>query len=344
MNDMEQNGGIEISLQRLLWAVLEKLWLLVLAAALGVGIALSVGYCFVTPQYQSSVVLYVNNAQERNVYAGDLTTSRNLVDSILVILKTRQTMLDVISYSDADHSLPELEKMISATAVNNTEFFRITVTSPDVYEAETIANAIGSILPRHISDVLEGTSAKVVDPAVIAAKPSTPNYGQYALLGGVCGLGLALVILLLSVLFDDTIRSGEELLRVSPVPVLAKVPGEAGWRRLERKLEILLPEPGRIIGILGSAQSLENALADRGRSVLVLRNGGFGHQDCRGYEDILLELPTVEDALEASGKADGFLILVRQNHCTVAGLRDMVDQLNFSGERILGILYEENKR
>ena len=60
MHDMEQNGGIEISLQRLLRAVLEKLWLLILAAALGTGIALSVGYCFVTPQYQSSVVLYVN--------------------------------------------------------------------------------------------------------------------------------------------------------------------------------------------------------------------------------------------------------------------------------------------
>lgn len=320
MNE-EQYAGIEISLQRLLQAVMRKLWLLMLSAALGVGAALALGYCFVTPQYQSSVVLYVNNAQEQNVYAGDLTTSRNLVDSILVILKTRQTMLDVISYSDADHSLPELEKMISATAVNNTEFFRITVTSPDVYEAETIANAIGSILPRHISDVLEGTSAKVVDPAVIAPKPSTPNYGQYALLGGVGGLGLALVVLLLGVLFDDTIRSEEELWQVSSVPVLAKIPGNAGWRRLRIKLDILLPDRERVIGVLGSGAGLDKA----------------------GKKDSWLELPTVEDALEAAEQVDGFLIRVRQNRNRAGELRDMVRQLAISDVKILGILYEEGK-
>ena len=317
----EKYTGIEISLKRLLQAVMRKLWMLVLATGLGVGVALTVGYCFVTPQYQSSVVLYVNNAQEQNVYAGDLTTSRNLVDSILVILKTRQTMLDVIAYSDADHSLPELEKMISATAVNNTEFFRITVTSPDVYEAETIANAIGSILPRHISDVLEGTSAKVVDPAVIAPKPSAPNYGQYALLGGIGGLGLALVILLLGVLFDDTIRSEEELRRVSPMPVLARIPGDAGWRRLRIKLDLILPEPGRVIGVLGSASGLDRA----------------------GKRGSWLELPTVEDALEAAEQVDGFLIRARQNRCRAGELRDMVQQLTISGVRILGILYEEEK-
>ena len=320
MNDTNLNRtGMELDLGRLMRGVKRIVWLLVLALVLGAaGFALG-GYCLITPQYQSSVVLYVNNAQEQNVYSGDLTTSRKLVDSILVILNTRETMLDVIGFAGVNHSLPRMEEMISATAVNGTEFFRITVTSPDLYEAERIANAIGSVLPEHISSVLEGSSAKVIDPAVIASRPSTPDALKCAVLGALLGLGGAFCGVVLTELFDDTIRTPEELLRAGFPPVLAELPGEEGLRLLGAKLALSSAE-GRCIGILGEAESgLEAYLQSAGWQTLVL--------------------PSVLQALEHSEAVSGYLLTVREGSSRLSGVETLIRELEWTKVPVLGMLY-----
>ncbi len=307
----EEQNAVQLNLYRLAMGVYRRLLWLLLAAVLGAGSCLLAGRFLLTPQYQSSVVLYVNNAQEKNVYSGDLTTSRNLVDSILVILNTRETMLDIIAYAQVNYSLPEMETMISATAVNNTEFFRITVTSPDMYEAERIANAIGSVLPEHIAQVLEGSSAKVVDPAVIASKPSTPGLGRCALLGGLLGLGFALAGICLWEFFDDTLRDPREL---TDFPVLAVVPGEEGWRLLRAKLDALLPRQ-QTIGLAGPVTEI------------FLENRNHLH------------FHTPAEALEQAGQVDAFVILAWENCSRIGNLKSLARELGWSGKPVLGILY-----
>lgn len=319
MNDRNlSHTGMELDLRRLALGLKRRLWLLALAAVLGAAGAAIVGKCLITPRYQSSVMLYVNNAQEQNVYSGDLTTSRNLVDSILVILNTRETMLDVIGFAGVDHSLPEMEKMISATAVNHTEFFCITVTSPDLYEAERIANAIGSVLPERIAGVLEGSSAKVVDPAVIASKPSTPGAGKCACLGGLAGLGLALAAVLLWELFDDTVRTPGELRRPGLPKLLAVLPETEGL--LHAKLRMICPADGTV-GILGTAApGLEKQLEAQGRKTL--------------------RLTAAAQALERGIDADTLLLTAREGTTRLSELEAWTAELEWAGRVPDGIVYE----
>ena len=77
---------------------------------------------------------------------------------------------------------------------NSTEIFEVVVTSPSPKEAEEIANAIAYILPKRISSIIEGSSAEVVDYAVVAARPSSPNYVTNVLLGFFLGLLSALPV------------------------------------------------------------------------------------------------------------------------------------------------------
>ena len=226
----ERNQEMEVDVQRLLGETWRKKWLILTVAVICAAAMLVATMLFITPKYQSSAMFYVNNSSisvgdtSLKISNGDLVTSRGLVESYLVILNTRETLVEVIDYADVNYSYSALKSMISAAAVNETEIFKVTVTSPDPNEAEKIANAIAYILPKRISNIIEGTSAKIVDTAVVPSAPSSPSYTKNAMLGFLAGFVLSAGVIVLLELFDTTIRTDEDVAQSCKYPLLAAVP------------------------------------------------------------------------------------------------------------------------
>ncbi|MBR2421180.1 MAG: hypothetical protein IKB09_02370, partial [Oscillospiraceae bacterium] len=228
--EKNQHDEVEIDIGRIVCAILDRAWQVILVSVLCAAILLGYTYYFVTPQYKSSAMFYVNNStyaggeSSQSINSNDLVTSRGLVDSYLVILKTRETLNEVIDYAGVDLTYDQISAMISAAAVNETEVIRVTVTNPDPLEAEKIANAIADILPGQISSIIDGTSAKVVDYAVAPAAPSSPSYVKNTLLGFLIGFVLSAGIIVLKEIFDTTIRSEEDIEQLCAYPILSQVP------------------------------------------------------------------------------------------------------------------------
>lgn len=232
-----ENNDLEIDLQRLIRAVLKKLWLVLLSTILGGVLAFLVTYFLITPKYESSAMFYVNNNSlsvgdaSFSLSSSDITASKSLVDSYIVILNARSTLNDVIDYAEVDRDYTELRGMMEAAAVNSTEIFEVVITSTDPGEAKKIADAIAYILPKRISSIIEGTSAKIVDSAVTAARPSSPSYFKNTALGLMLGMMFALGIILVKELLDVTIKEEEDIEQVSKYPILASVPDMAAqWK------------------------------------------------------------------------------------------------------------------
>lgn len=229
-NNLEYSDEMEIDIQRLLGAVLKRIWVVILACVVGAAVALGGTLLFISPKYQSSAMFYVNNSNisvgdvSVSMSSGDLSTSRGLVKSYIVILNTRETLVDVIDYSGVDRKVTELEEMIEAEAVDSTEIFKVTVTSDDPNEAQKIADAVAYILPKRIGTIIDGTSAKVADAAVVPVKPSSPSYPKNTVIGFLLGLLLSVGVIVLRELFDVTIRTQEDITQVCDHPVLAAVP------------------------------------------------------------------------------------------------------------------------
>ena len=226
----KQNEEVEIDLKRLFDAVWNRIWIVVLATVLAGALAFVGTLLFITPKYQSSAMFYVNNGSlsignaSLSLSAGDISASRGLVDTYIVILQTRETLVDVIDYSGVDITVGELRGMITAAAVDDTEIFRVTVTHPDPETAEVLANAVAHILPKRIDRIIESTSAQVVDTAIVPTAPSSPDYTKNAVIGLLAGLLVTVVIIVLRELFDTSIRVEEDIQRVCPHPVLSAVP------------------------------------------------------------------------------------------------------------------------
>lgn len=220
----------EISIEQMVRAVRTKGWIVGLACVLCAAISFSITYFCITPQYEATVKFYVNNSSfsvgsaSISLSSGDLTAARNLVDSYIVILKTRETLNDVADYAGVNRTFSEMKEMIAAEAVGNTEIFEITVISEDPQEAEAIANAIASILPKRITSIVEGTSAKVVEAAVVPSRPSSPSYAKNSILGFIVGGILSVAAVVLWLAFDTTIRLEEDITRRCKYPLLATVP------------------------------------------------------------------------------------------------------------------------
>ena len=227
-----QNEEIEIDLQRLFTALLGRAWLIGLVAVACAVLTFLGTLFFVTPLYKSTAKFYVNNSSISSIgdvaldsiTTGDISASRGLVKTYIVILETRETLNDVIDYAGVDCTYSRLKEMISASSVDDTEVFQVVVTSPDPEEAEKLANAIAYILPNRIKDIIDGTSAKVVEAAVVPNSPSSPSYTRNALIGFLVGALLMAGLVVLRELMDVTVRSEEDIARSGDYPVLAAVP------------------------------------------------------------------------------------------------------------------------
>ena len=229
-NTQISNEEFEIDLGRVLRVVWSKIWLVILVSVLCAIMMFTVTHFLITPQYESTAMFYVNNSSlsvgdtSFSISSGDLSTSRNLVDSYIVILNTRETFNEVIDYTDSTRTYSELKDMISASAVNETEIFKVTVTSPDPMEAERLANAIAQVLPDRIDTIIDGTSAKIVDSAIAASKPSSPSYTKNTLIGFLLGFMMTVGMIVVREIFDIMVRSDEDIAEVCEYPVLATVP------------------------------------------------------------------------------------------------------------------------
>ena len=227
----KQTGeSIEIDLQRVFSAIWSKAWLLAIVSVLCAVLAFVGTFYFITPQYESSAMFYVNNNSismgdtSLSISSSDLVASRNLVNTYSVILRTRETINMVIDYAGVDRTYSEVKDMITAAAVDETEIFCVTVTSPDPQEAKQIADAIAYILPSRIKTIIKGSYGEVVDNAVIASSPSSPSYTKNTILGFVLGLLLTVAVIVLKEIFDITIRTEEDIEQSCRRPILAAVP------------------------------------------------------------------------------------------------------------------------
>lgn len=224
----EKMSGIDIDLQGLLRAYLHKWWLILICLILGASIAFGITYQFVTPMYQARISIYVNNnkSSEDKEYlsSADLSASQRLVNTYVSIAKSERVLEKISENLNGEYSVNWLNQAISASQLNDTELFCIYVLHEDPTEAARIANKAAEVAPDEIAQIIEGTSAQVVDTAKVPTSRYSPNYKRMALFGGALGIFMAVVMITIHYLSDTRIKDENDLTTLYPLPVLGRIP------------------------------------------------------------------------------------------------------------------------
>lgn len=224
----EKRDEFEIDLQKLIQACLSKWWLFVAAAIIAGALSFWYTVCFVTPMYQADVTVYVNNIRrgENITYLSgtNLTASQQLVTTYIQIIDSDTVLTKVAQEEGLDLAPQEIRNLMSAKQVGEAELFKLYIKHPDPEQAARIANAIAEVAPGEIEQIVEGSSAKIVDHAKVPENPSSPSLAKNCILGAMLGIMLILACVSLHFLFDVRIKSEEDLTSLFSIPVLGQVP------------------------------------------------------------------------------------------------------------------------
>lgn len=224
------NEEVEIDLLALARALWRRAWAVILAMLIGGAAMFSYASFLITPLYQAKALMYVNNSSlsvgntKLSISQAELSAAQSLVDTYIVILNSRTTLNDVIKEAEVPYTYEQLSSMISAQAVNATEVFEVVVTDANPQEAEKIANAIADILPNKIAAIVEGSSARIVDYAVVPSQKSSPNITKLTAMGLLAGFVLSAAVIIVLELMDETIHDEDYLAQNFDLPVLAAIP------------------------------------------------------------------------------------------------------------------------
>lgn len=229
---MQQDGEyIKIDVIKILNGMVKRIGLIITSMILCGVFTFSWAAFLISPLYESTVLMYVNNssfsvgATNFSISSSEITAAKSLVDTYIVILKTRMTLNEVISVGELDVSYEQLRKMVEAESVGGTEVFSVTVTSTIPEEAEHIANTIGQVLPAKIADVVEGSSVRIVDYAVVPAHKSSPSISKYTMVGLILGCLISCAVIAIVEIRDDKIHTEEYLItNYKNIPLLSVIP------------------------------------------------------------------------------------------------------------------------
>lgn len=221
------DNSVEINLREFFGLLLKRFWMIALCALVVGGSAFLYARKNVLPKYEASTTIYINNNSGRDanyVSSGDLAVALRLVASYVNIIQSERVMDKVIEETGLPLVPAQLRSLISAEPMGETEMLKVTVSTANPQISADIANAVAKVAPGEITEIIEGSSAKIVDYAKVPQGPSTPSNTTYAALGAAAGAVLAVVVILLQMVMDVRIKNEEELIKICPIPVLGSIP------------------------------------------------------------------------------------------------------------------------
>lgn len=223
--NQQKDDEIEIDLRELFGVLISKIGIIILSG-ITLGLIVLIGTkLFITPQYQSVTKFYVLNKEDSNALTSqDMQTSTLLTKDYAELIKSRTVTEGVIADLGLDISHNDLLSKLTVTTPTDTRIVTISVDDPDPYVAAQIANAVRDIAATHIQKVMNTEAVNVVEEANIPQSPVSPSVIKNGVIGGVVGLFLAVALILVIYLMNDTIQTSEDVERYLNMSALGVIP------------------------------------------------------------------------------------------------------------------------
>ena len=227
----EKNEGYELDLAYLLRILGGKAWMILLSGLVVALMLLGYARLCMTPMYSANAMFCVDNSTNGKFSSSQVQAAQYLANTYMVILESRTVLDAVLESTGLSYTREQLADMITSEAVNETEVFRVMVTSPDPAHSAAIANAIVEALPAKIAAALPGSAMYVVDEAVEDYRQVSPDYRRMTALGFALGMLLSGAAVVTMAVMDDSVRSEEYLQKTyAEIPLLTIIPDGGSYR------------------------------------------------------------------------------------------------------------------
>ena len=210
-------------------------WIIILVVTVLTGAACFGFFHFTTDtSYSATIKMYVNAdalSVSSSISVSTLNASSSLVPIYKEIVNTHLVLdkvgklLNNEGYSGIDYYYLTENKMIECSALNNTPVFQIKVTDTNPERAIEIANTIAKVLPTEIANIIDGSSARIVDSALSAERLSRGVLKNSAIGAMLAFVIMCFIIIMNDYFLNDSISDVKYLEETFPdIPVLGNIP------------------------------------------------------------------------------------------------------------------------
>lgn len=219
----------EIDLGRLFGAVWHNFVFVVFGTLVGGLIALVITAFFIHPTYRSSFSSYVNNHSASDtastLTSGDTSAAQSLAYTYANIISSRSVLESAEQKAGLTYPYEGgLDEFVQTSVEDNTQIVNVNVTMEDAEEAYRLAKAVEEVAPSYVSDVVEGSSMKIVTEAQMPTHRYGPNVKRNTAVGAVLGFLVMVLIFAVRELIDKRIKSAEDLEEMFDIPVIGIIP------------------------------------------------------------------------------------------------------------------------
>lgn len=227
-NTGNTNEDVVIDLPELMYYLVRKWWVLLLALVIGAGATFGVTKFFITPKYEASSMIYVLGKTTSISDTLNLQLSQQLTVDFQTLATSRPVIEAVIKDCNLDTTYEELIRTVTVENPSNTSILKMTAINTDPKLAASISNALSEETANRIAEVMVTDKPSQVEQAVVPTTQAAPHVMKDTAIGGLVGLIMA--ILILSVMFasDDTIKTEDDVKKYLDLSTLAAFPLDKG--------------------------------------------------------------------------------------------------------------------
>ncbi len=329
--------------------VLAARWKFAVATVVLGSVATATYLVLAAPQYGSDVKLFVSTPTggQADFAAAFIVTQR--VESYADLATDPATMQRVIDRLGLDTTFEDLQGQVSSSVIPGTQTVEITVRASTPEAAQSIADTAGQEVIDLVAQLEEPPSgdeptlvARVASPASISDSPVSPNIPLVLGIGILLSIFLAVAGAVLRDLLDRTLKSRQDVEKVTGSVVLSTLPFDPNVKKepalssiggpLAEALRVLrtnlqfanldadrqmilvssaMPDEGKTL----VATNLAVSMAQSGRSVLLvdadMRNPNvaevLGLENGVGLVTVLVGRATLEEAIQEHPNGISFL-------------------------------------
>lgn len=216
-----------ISLKELLETLKKRFVMIILITMTAGLISGVVSFFFLTPIYQASTQILVNQAKnDQAAYNyNEVQTNLQLINTYNVIMKS-PAILDKVSHElKLDLTAGELNEKITVASEKDSQVVNVSVQDSDAKRAAKIANKTAEVFQTEIVKIMNVDNVSVLAKATVLdnQSPIKPQPLLNVVIAMVVGLMVGVGISFLLEYFDNTIKNEQEIEKLLGLPVLGVI-------------------------------------------------------------------------------------------------------------------------
>ncbi len=224
---MEQNYNsdeMEIDLMEIIMVIMHWAWAIILAAVVGGVLTFCYSKFFITPTFESTSRIIVLNQSSDTLSYNDLTMSTQLTNDYPELITSRYVVESVIETFGLDTTYKSFVKNIAVSTSSNSRIIDITVTHTDPLMAKELVDALREVAAMRIKEIMEVDAVNVVDEGNVPTEKANPSITKWTAIGILAGGFLAVAVVIVLYLLDDTIKSSEDIEKYLKLSTLGLIP------------------------------------------------------------------------------------------------------------------------